>query len=478
MAAEQLKEQASAAKRIHDCLADDPNHPSDDTLPKRPAIQPLQPPEAPIDLATVIANLAKSQEVQNAQMLEFQRQSAATSSVLQQLVGAVANLACVGQVAPALQQPAPATPAVVLASPSLPSASIAMQDTPIPDSLNKIIVQRTRSFKEAVFRLARARVQLSTLEADSQIFGKPGSEYPKKCKPFKSSTTFAELDSPFTEACSSDHAFSVCIPTGTSRRDAMALVHRASSAFLVQCQYEAQQELLSSLEPLANPTVLRSLVTDVITEAAKPELAQHFGLPKPINGTISESTVQARVDTIYASIYVSLNKKLENDKAASDKSKELQQSLAEDLTKSSPDEILNQLLDRRLDAKFQQAGLSTGPEGGAMTDEPEVAVSAGDFVRSLPGNGSSPLDGVGHSKTTERASRPTPKWKARPLGKGKGNTAGRAKGAGKDKGKDKSKPVSTQNRSPQQQSGKGRGSGKACTTSGKGAGKKGKGKGK
>ena len=477
---------ASSAARISDALLDDTQVP----LPKRPCLDVptltarlIGNPEGsnavpPKDVAAILSEIVTAQQHQMDQLMQYQKQQSDNiAASLQQLAGAISNSMSGVPQRPPTDQPAPTQ-----ATQSIPSSPVAPPEhVPIPHDLDKIILKQTRSFKDSVFRLARARTHLKKLESDLAIFDKEGNDYhPAKYRAFTSSTAFAQLDLPLTDSSSSEFKFEVAIPAGTSRRDAMSLVHRASIRFLVHCQHQGQLEHITSVEAQADPSVLRNIVQEVVIEASKPELAQVFGLPKPITTQISESAVSARVDSLYSSIYSKLNQKLMADNAATEKSKQVEQERDSAITTSTPDQLLEKLLEKKIDVKLHEAGLTSGPPDADMSlpaDADPITASA--FVQSLPGNGQSPSAGVGHSSTAQAPLlRPTPKSNAKrtnagsPSGKGKRKGKPNGKGKGEPSGKGKGTRPLQRGKGKAQD--KGAGKGKRSTSFGKSAGRVGK----
>jgi hypothetical protein len=58
-----------------------------------------------------------------------------------------------------------------------------------------------------------------------------GLWYPSGVRPFKSPEERGDLDEPWSESVQAELAFNVRVPMGSSRREAMQLVHHAASLF-------------------------------------------------------------------------------------------------------------------------------------------------------------------------------------------------------------------------------------------------------
>ena len=216
-------------------------------------------------------------------------------------------------------------------------------------------------------------------------------------------------------------------------REAVSSIHRSTMAFIASTLKAAQIAHIANLEIEANPANLQAAVEQVLTQAAQPDLAESFGLPKPLTTPISAATIKGRVDELYASIYGKLNAKLAADKAASDKSKVVDDANLAAIAAKTPGELLNQLVQQSVSAQLNQAGYAHDAD---MSND---QVDPGDILDAIvPKNASSPPAGVGLKNQRARGKfvQPSPKAaatsKAAGMGKGKGS---RHKGNRKGKGK-------------------------------------------
>ena len=249
-----------------------------------------------------------------------------------------------------------------------------------------------------------------------KIFTDSVVDYPAGHKPFKSPLAFAELDLPHSDALMSDYEYKITIPAQTTRREAMRLVHRSSARFMSMTFLEAQAEHTSALETLTDAGVLRTLVDEVLAEAAKPHLAEEFGLTtRALTSAIGEETIQARVASLYRKIYEQLNQKLSTDAEATRKSREEMAQRDATISTRQPDQLLEDLVSRKVDVKLLDAGLvAPTPDiaDNADASNSQVNSTAAQFVDAMrqPGNGSSPPVEVGQNRIIVK---PTPKRHAR-----------------------------------------------------------------
>ena len=413
--------QASSTKRIAEALADDD---PDLQEKKRLALS-----GSPADLTSLLNTLIVSQQQQAQQFMDFQKQQTEAMTLL---VNRIAGSVTSDPIAPSTPAPTvgPATP--------VPQTQALLQT--VPKALDKAILEKTKSFKDAVFRLARARNHLGKLKTDCDTFSAQGLKYPPKYRPFKSPVSFAELDQPLDVALLNDTPFQVVIPVGMSCRDAMALIHHRAAGFVAATFLEAQEKHVSTTSSEADPSILKDLVEQVVAEAAKPDLAESFGLPKPLTATICPDAVKHRVEALYSSIYEKLNAKLHADQQAAAKSRDSLQAANAEVINSSPSDLLDKLVESKLSQRLHDAGL-----GVALMTDAAPASLAKEFVHSmthqpidppLPKNDSSPPPRVGHKYVCPQP-KSDPSTKGKTTGKGKGKMKGKGKGKGKGNSKGK-----------------------------------------
>ena len=264
-------------------------------------------------IADVLEKMLEFQQSQQVQMLEFQRQqSTAFTLAVSQLTQVVA--AATNASAPSIA-PVPLVPAQPVTSTS--SHHEAVQ---IPAELDKIMTRRAKSYQDDLFKLHKAKALLEKRQEEVKTFEQSADKYPLSHKPFRSPVAFIELDAPLSQASAGDFQFSCTVPAGTSRREAMRLVHRQTALFQSLAMLEAQKQHVDDLSPCVDKSVLTSLVQDVLAEAGKPELAEEVGLQKPFSEVLTQQNIEARVEALYTKIYTSLNHKPKSDATAAEQS--------------------------------------------------------------------------------------------------------------------------------------------------------------
>lgn len=219
------------------------------------------------------------------------------------------------------------------------------------------------------------------------------TNYPKSHKPFRSPASFIELDFDLSDAIESDMTFTVTIPRASSRREAMRLVHRQASKVSAKVMLGAQSDHTASAVQAADASILQSLVEEVAEQACRPELAEEFGLPRPLTAKISQEAIKAPVDHLYGKVYDALNRKLEADAKAERQSHEAQAANLATVETTSPKEVLDQYVKHSVRTELRNRGhMSADDEDMEPAPEAQQVVDA----LQVPKNGASPPAGVGH----------------------------------------------------------------------------------
>jgi hypothetical protein len=102
-------------------------------------------------------------------------------------------------------------------------------------------------------KFVRASGQLEGAIRDVKYMedGAPGKRrYPSGCKPWGTPAEYSELDGVWSVASGTVCNFTGGIPSDTSRRDAMAMVHHQFTLMQKEIFLEALQEHIPSLKPL------------------------------------------------------------------------------------------------------------------------------------------------------------------------------------------------------------------------------------
>jgi hypothetical protein len=102
-----------------------------------------------------------------------------------------------------------------------------------PIIFEKYIVKSVGAFEQTSFDFFR-RKDIVTLEEEQNLTmhdQSRGLRYPSGVRPFKSLEERGDLDEPWSESVQAELAFNVRVPMGSSRREAIQLVHHAASLF-------------------------------------------------------------------------------------------------------------------------------------------------------------------------------------------------------------------------------------------------------
>jgi hypothetical protein len=125
------------------------------------------------------------------------------------------------------QQPAAPETVAVAAAAAAAEAVQKNKEKKLPEEAEKELQKVARKFEGDIRKLVRARRQREKVSSDVDFYlaDKSGERYPPGTRPFGVSESRSELMQPWSHSVSTDYEMKFTIPKGTTRRDAMKLVH-------------------------------------------------------------------------------------------------------------------------------------------------------------------------------------------------------------------------------------------------------------
>ena len=185
--------------------------------------------------------------------------------------------------------------------------------------MNKRLVKVAANFEIPIWKFVKAKDKVIKHEKDKAIFdSSEGLSYPAGHRPFRSPIEFSELDAVFDGASAADAKFEVNIARGSSRREAMAAIHRAVAKFFAKINAEANIEHLNSLKPLATRgQYYRPCEEDV--KAEETNKVDDLDLQDPVKTDINQRLIAKRAEQLYSSVIEKIQETKEDEKKAKEK---------------------------------------------------------------------------------------------------------------------------------------------------------------
>ena len=188
----------------------------------------------------------------------------------------------------------------------------------VPTTVMKSLGQIIREFTDKVEKLQRARLREQTQSSDlnSLLSGK----YPPGVKPFSPGTE-AELDSPFSESMRQEVTVNVVIPKGSSRKQALGLMHLHAAAFYKKVDLEVTKEYVGTLQ--ASTAFEHFMEVASHPEDAHVQALNQLGLSLPPGLTSNPNVSKEKALELYLAMVNKVSaEKVERDKAAEKAAKE------------------------------------------------------------------------------------------------------------------------------------------------------------
>ena len=155
-------------------------------------------------------------------------------------------------------------------------------------------------FEKRVKKFVRASGQLEGAISDVQCMedGLPGERrYPSGCKPWGTPAEYSDLDGIWSAAAGSVCNFTVSIPSDTSRRDAMAMVHHQFTLMHKKIFLEALHEHIASLKPLVTKQAFFDRAGDI-----KFDIPPSLGLEDAVTKVPDTKLIYSRAEALYTKI--------------------------------------------------------------------------------------------------------------------------------------------------------------------------------
>ena len=194
------------------------------------------------------------------------------------------------------QNPVP----VHIGSDTIANKHLAQSVSKIPVHVGKAITKASVRFEKDVMKLLKAESKLSHDMADIKVLEdlNHGRRYPPGVRPFKSPEEQVELDKCLINALDDDNALIIKIPKGSSRREAMEIVHHTCCRFIKSTAAEGLREHISHLKL----KVTRDAFRQRCEKEAAQEKIDSLGLDDPSLVHVDQQQICLKIDKAYREI--------------------------------------------------------------------------------------------------------------------------------------------------------------------------------
>jgi len=242
-------------------------------------------------------------------------------------------------------------------------------------------------FEKNVKKFVRASGQLDGAISDVKYMedGAPGERrYPSGCKPWGTPAEYSELDGVWSAALGTVCNFTVSIPSDTSRRDAMAMVHHQFTLMHKKIFLEALQEHIASLKPLVTKQAFFDRAGDI-----KFDIPPSLGLEDGVRKVPDTKLIYSKAEALYTKIV---------ERARTKKQLEMKQKLDALAKKrkdetllegTQPDKVLGELVDLAIERRVKRGGdaamdpIETPSSPASDEDGRALAEKASVFVQAV-----------------------------------------------------------------------------------------------
>ena len=282
------------------------------------------------------------------------------------------------------------------------------QSNKVPEEIKQCITRYMKKASDKVQKTIRASKRLDLAKADLETMNESG-RYPPGTRPFKSQAGLPELDEMLAECASEDFTFAVTVPQGSSRREALAIMHHALTRETKRINTTALAERVDKEKAM----VKRSQILEECQAVVEKQLqVDKLGLDDPVQQSNAEEAIQSFMEGEYGKMIQEIRKKEQRTKEAAEKKKAAEEKEKLKILQSHPSTLMKNALESIVDAKFKEVQREGIEE--QMEEETDVTYELERACEALqtkgPKNRQAPAGGKGTrqkpSKTTWSASNP------------------------------------------------------------------------
>lgn len=347
----------------------------------------------------VVHDLQKSMtETQQANMLAMQQLMEATANTAKMTSALATQLAAIqcGSLSPTLPLPAEAPGGSCTGAQTNASAQgaagvkglvdLAKCGAPEPEEkirpeITKHLQACAKKFEKNLLKWKKATERHKQDQKAMELFRTENEHrYPPGSRPFRSPAECSGLDERFPESVDGDYVIGVKITKGATRREAMQQMHHKTAMFLRQQISDANAEYMKSLAQASTKEAFFEAINSWVPDEGLPDL----GLEKIEVNALNPTLVTKEAIRMYAETVKKIQKiTAEEIKAKEEKEKEENEAL-EASKAERPEDLLNEIIDRRVTAKLNATGeVKTEAEVPMVDEDDDDKANATKFCEAM-----------------------------------------------------------------------------------------------
>ena len=285
---------------------------------------------------------------------------------------------------------------------------------------------------------------------DVKVLGEPGLKYPSGTRPFKSPVELTDLDNVISDCVNGDSTWVVKLPKGTTKRQAMGIIHHSFTGMYKQFSLEALQAQLDAKKAVTTRHAFLSKCKQKVEEITK---ADACGLEDSGLQDFPQEAFQARFDALYHDMVSKIRKQRTAEKLAAERQAEQDRKTKENLAQREPATLLHDLVGELVQQNLSNPQLQQlqNQQGGQQQQQQQQQ------QQDVPGHPSQDKhDSTDKAKAVVQALQKNGKTPRGGAGKGTGhnnrNKQNRSKGAGHRRNQQDQRPNAAKPRTNPNQS--------------------------
>ena len=276
----------------------------------------------------------------------------------------------------------------------------------LPVEVEKQLHKVVKTFESDLRKYINLQGRVDKTKEDVKVLGEPGLKYPSGTRPFKSPVELTDLDNVISDCVNGDSTWVVKLPKGTTKRQAMGIIHHSFTGMYKQFSLEALQAQLDAKKAVTTRHAFLSKCKQKVEEITKVDAC---GLEDSGLQDFPQEAFQARFDALYHDMVSKIRKQRTAEKLAAERQAEQDRKTKENLAQREPATLLHDLVGELVQQNLsnpqlqqlqnQQGGQQQQQQqdvpGHPSQDKHDSTDKAKAVVQALQKNGKTPRGGAG-----------------------------------------------------------------------------------
>ena len=223
----------------------------------------------------------------------------------------------------------------------------------LPKGLMTKLEGESKKFENVVHKYLRSRSRTDQMQSIVEVMRKDYEEgklerYPTGTRPFKSNENLRELDFAWSEGMQKDVSITINIKQGSTRREALQILHYAQTMYSQIINAEAAMAHRDAMHVKAKKVEFMSMMKAIIDEAANEHKAREWDLDEPVRPDHLEA-INIKVEDLYKQVIDRVEKDVSDKEKEAAKKRLKDKEVDNELLTARPEMLLEGMVKNMVD---------------------------------------------------------------------------------------------------------------------------------